>query len=71
MSDRKNLSLEDLIYDIRIQLGIAESSFLEQRGWTHTSSTPDYVWRWVKTMDDGTKIMVRQIDALSIEGLGR
>lgn len=71
MESRKKLSLEDLIADLRSHLKTAEHSFLEQHGWRYTSSTPDSVWRWVKTIDDGTMIMTGHADALAMEGLPR
>ena len=67
--DGNKLSLGDLIGDLYLQVDTAEMSFLQQRGWKHTSSTPNYTWRWVKALDDGTKIMATRKDALSIEGI--
>lgn len=69
--DDKKISLEDLVEDLYLQLDTAEISLLQQRGWKHTSSTPNHAWRWVKTLDDATTIMCRRVDALSIEGVYR
>lgn len=60
----------DRIEDLRGQLDMAEMGFLSSRGWHHTSSTPDCVWRWEKTFGDRTLSVSRQ-DALSIEGVSR
>jgi hypothetical protein len=53
--------------DLTGQMDMLITGLLTGRGWRHTSSTPDSVWRWVKTLPDGTKIMTTQRDALNIE----
>jgi hypothetical protein len=62
-------ALKDRIEELRAQLDSAETSFLSRRGWTHTSSTIDFCWRWVKTMEDGTRLLADRGTALSIEGV--
>lgn len=61
--------MRDRIEDLRGQLDLAETGYLESRGWKHTSSTPDFTWRWVKTLDNGARLMVDRRTALSIEGV--
>lgn len=57
------------IQDLRNQLTIAEESFLQQRGWRTTSSTPDCVWVWEKTWKAKT-IWASRDHALSMEEHG-
>lgn len=56
------------IENLRCDLDMAEMGLLNQRGWKHTSSTPDCVWRWIKEID-GKMLMVDRRTALSIEGV--
>lgn len=67
----QNQNMRERIDDLRGRLEMAEIGYLTRRGWRHTSSTPDFHWRWVKTMEDGTRLMVDRDTALSIEGVSR
>lgn len=51
----------------RVELEERERTFLRSRGWTHTSSTPGFVWMWQRTLH-GVTILMHQRDALSCEG---
>lgn len=64
--------------DYRHRIGVLEgdlalmrSGYLQATGWTYTSSTPDFGWRWRKEID-GQTYLLSEADALSIqEGLDR
>lgn len=56
------------IADLRCDLDAAEMALLTQRGWKHTSSTPNHCWYWVKEFD-GKTLMIDRQSALGIEGV--
>jgi hypothetical protein len=69
---KMSLTIEDhlnRIADLRCNLDMAEMALLNERGWKHTSSTPDHCWRWVKEFD-GKTLMIDRAQALHIEGAG-
>lgn len=63
----RKTAMFDRLDDLASQIDTATIGTLSALGWKYTSSTPDYVWRWVKRLPDGTTLMVDQRTALSIE----
>lgn len=57
----------DQLADLEAQTADLGAGALVYCGWKHTSDTPDFVWRWVKTLPDGRILMVDQVAALNIE----
>jgi hypothetical protein len=53
--------------DLESQLEYARECALASCGWKHTSDTPDFVWRWVKTLPNGPTLMVDERTALALE----
>lgn len=52
--------------DLLSHLDALEMGILSQAGWKHTSSTPDFVWRWTKEID-GKIYMCLKGEALRIQ----
>jgi hypothetical protein len=68
LTTQQREAMQDRITDLQSQVDSAVIGYLSCCGWKHTSSTPDYVWRWEKEID-GRVLQVSRKTALSIEGV--
>jgi hypothetical protein len=54
------------IEDMHSRVKEREEKWLRSKGWTYTSSTPDYCWRWEKEWN-GRTILVDRDTALTFQ----